>query len=351
MRLALAQTNPTIGDLTGNAELIERWCARAHEAGADLVVFPELALTGYPPKDLLWQQGFVEAVGAVAKGRLRDCTRRWPGLTVVVGAPLPLEASSATSGGGGGRGKRLTNSLLVYRSGNLVSYYDKRLLPTYDVFDENRYFTPGRSAVVIEVAGARVGLSICEDLWRGMDAGYAERYLDQPDPVAELCEVPAGSGRMRAELIVNPSASPFVLGKGQRHREILKHHARARGVYVAAVNQVGGNDELIFDGHAAVYGPGGRLIAAGPGFVEDLLVVDLPIGTGREGAAEAVAQREPVDPLLTGAEEERLFRALVLGVRDYCRKTGFASAVLGLSAGSTRRWWRCWRRRRWGRRR
>jgi NAD+ synthase (glutamine-hydrolysing) len=319
MRLALAQINPTIGDLAGNADIIERFCAQAHAARADLVVFPELSLTGYPPKDLLWQQGFVEAAGAIAKGRLRDATRKWPGLTVIIGAPLPLDPA----------GKRLSNSLLVYRDGVLVNFYDKRLLPTYDVFDENRYFTPGDRSVVIDVAGVPVGLSICEDLWRGLDAGYPERYLDHADPVADLCDPPADAGRPAARLIINPSASPFVLGKGQRHRAILKHHARERGVFVAAVNQVGGNDELIFDGHAAVYAPGGALMAAAPGFVEHLLVVDVPVNEAVPLAPTATGE----DPLLAAGDEAMLFAALTLGVRDYCRKTGFKSAVLGLSGG------------------
>src|SRR5690606_15964943 len=153
------------------------------------------------------------------------------------------------------------------------------LLPTYDVFDEDRYFEPGHRAVVIGVPTAggvrRVGLSICEDLWKGEDAGFALRYEQEPDPVAEL--VAAG-----AEIIVSPSGSPFVLGKGRKHREILTTHATRHGVFVLAVNQVGGNDDLVFDGHAAAYGPDGRAIAFGPGFEEAVVVLDVA-----RGAADA----------------------------------------------------------------
>ncbi|MFN0010441.1 MAG: NAD+ synthase [Phycisphaerales bacterium] len=351
MRLALAQTNPTIGALDDNAALILAFARRAHEQQADLVVFPELCLTGYPPKDLLMQEGFIDAACIAAK-RVGEALP--PGITVVFGAPMPLDET----------GRRLSNALLVYRDGQMVAWYDKRLLPTYDVFDENRYFVAGTRPVVVSVpmrsarggAGRNVpvGLSICEDLWRGFDAGFSERYLDKPDPVEELCNPAPESGLARPELIVNPSASPFVLGKGERHRAILAHHARERGIVLAAVNQVGGNDELVFDGYAAVVGADGEVMAEGRLFEEGLLVVDVAL-EGTEGRREEGTQaprhedtkegRNPLrSPVATtsprgggvGAktcDEELLFRALVLGVRDYCRKTGFKSCVLGLSGG------------------
>ncbi|MDP1661334.1 MAG: NAD+ synthase [Phycisphaerales bacterium] len=325
MRLALAQINPTIGDIDGNAALIARFTRQAREQAADLVVFPELALTGYPPKDLLLQEGFVEAASAAAKRLGEEHSK---GLTLVFGVPLPLKGDDA-GGGGGSASRRLANSLLVYRDGRLIDYYDKRLLPTYDVFDENRYFVPGDRAVVVDVAGVRVGLSICEDLWRGQDVGFAERYFDAADPVDAL----AAAG---AQLIINPSASPFRIGMGAAQRALLRHHAVKRGVHIAAVNQVGGNDELVFDGSACVVGPGGELLAAGPCFEEALTVVDLPLAVSDAGLGVArpalpVLSGGAVDSLLTVATEETLFRALVLGVRDYCRKTGFKTAVKGLS--------------------
>ncbi|MBX3405489.1 MAG: NAD+ synthase [Phycisphaeraceae bacterium] len=313
MRLALAQLNPVVGDLEGNARLIADAANEAREAGADLLVCPELGLCGYPPRDLLLQEGFVRDCAAAARQLGEQASR---GLTLIFGVPLPV------SGDGNDLSRGVYNALLVYRDGAMVDYYDKRLLPTYDVFDEDRYFVPGDRAVVIDVPSrrgpvVRIGLSICEDLWKGEDAGFAHRYINDADPVVALIE--AG-----AKVIVNPSASPFVLGKGRRHREILRRHAIRHGVYVAGVNQVGGNDELIFDGHGAVFDPSGTLIAAAPGFVEHLLVADIP-PTGGPGTV--------TDSLLSAADEELLYRALVLGVRDYCRKTGFGSAAIGLSGG------------------
>lgn len=338
MRLALCQINPTIGDLDANAALIERFTRQARDAGADLVVFPELALSGYPPKDLLLQQGFIadgvkvaQQLGEAASGQL----------TLVFGCPLPVEQrSAATRDGPGTQLRGVANSLLVYRNGRHIDYYDKRLLPTYDVFDEDRYFVPGERPVVIDVPSSdgaggvgtlRVGLSICEDLWRGEDVGFSSRYWNKPDPVNELI-LPSlsmgGDGRSGgAQVIINPSASPFVVGKGRKHRDILRMHAVRHKIHVAAVNQVGGNDELIFDGHAAVYGPTGSLVAAAPGFMEHCLICDIP-AAGPSGPPVASG-----DPLLIAGDEELVFRALVLGVRDYCRKTGFKSVVLGLSGG------------------
>ncbi|MEZ6235802.1 MAG: nitrilase-related carbon-nitrogen hydrolase [Phycisphaerales bacterium] len=192
MRLALAQLNPTIGDIPANAARIADAAAKAGNEGADLLAVPELAICGYPPKDLLIHDGFVRAcvaacdkVGAAAP----------PALTLVIGTPLLDE-----HGG-------LRNALLVYRGGARIAAYSKRLLPTYDVFDEDRYFEPGDAPVVIDAANVRVGLAICEDLWKGEDAGFSSHYRSVPDPVAELA---AGGARV----LVVPSASPFVLGKG-----------------------------------------------------------------------------------------------------------------------------------------
>ncbi|MBL8874182.1 MAG: NAD+ synthase [Phycisphaerae bacterium] len=306
MRLALAQMNPTIGDIAGNAAAMVSAIARARDGGADCVLFPELALCGYPPRDLLLQGGFLKACTDAAQ-ELGE--KHSAGLTLIFGTPLPV------GGGNGSLPTRLANSLLAYRDGKMLDYYDKQLLPTYDIFDEDRYFTPGDRTVLIDVKGTKVGLTICEDLWKGEDAGFASHYADAADPVAQLV-------RAGAEVLLSASASPFVLGKSPRHRAILKKHAMTHGVYVASVNQVGGNDELIFDGHAAAYAPDGTLIAAGAGFAEALTFVDLPT------SAAAVS-----DPVSTDSDEQHLFRALVLGVRDYCRKTGFKSALLGLSGG------------------
>lgn len=327
MRLALAQTNPTIGDLEANAAAMSRAVEQARRADADCVLFPELSLCGYPPRDLLLQEGFLRACAETAQRFGTTCPRD---LTVIFGAPLPMHASAGVPPQAQAAGQParhaldhppcIANSLLAYRDGMLVEYYDKRLLPTYDVFDEDRYFTPGSRAVVIDVRrrGAqdltRVGLTICEDLWKGEDAGFATRYLDAPDPVAEL--INAG-----AQVILSASASPFVLGKGERHHHILRSHALRHRVVVASVNQVGGNDELIFDGRACAFGPDGSLLAAAGAFEESVTIVDLH-------APAAVT-----DPAASLADEDLLLQALVVGVRDYLRKTGFSSALLGLSGG------------------
>jgi len=309
MRAALAQLNPTIGAIGANCARIVEMIERARQAGADLVVFPELSVCGYPPKDLLLQEGFVEACERAARSLGEGHTRS---ITIVIGCPTPS---------GAGPSGTIGNALLAFRDGAQIARYDKRLLPTYDVFDEDRYFEPGHEPAVIEAAGVRVGLSICEDLWRGEDVGFAARYLDEPDPVAELI---AGG----AEVIVNPSASPFVLGKGRRHRELLVRHARAHGVWIASVNQVGGNDELIFDGHACAYDPQGLLVGAGPGFEEAVTIVDIEPERG-----PARETGELSDPRIEASAEELLFRALTLGVRDYCRKTGFEDVIVALSGG------------------
>jgi len=310
MRLALAQLNPTVGDTDGNVELAIGAIDRAKAAGAEALLLPELVLSAYPPRDLLLQEGYLDEVRAGAE-RLAAHAR---GIVVFCGAPWALDPSDILHG--------ITNSMLVLRDGRIADRYDKRLLPTYDVFDEDRYFTPGHRPLVVDVGGVRLGLSICEDLWRGEDAGIASRYWERPDPVDELI----GAG---AEVIVNASGSPFVLGKGARQRDILSKHARERNVVVAEVNQLGANDDQIFDGTSSVYVPdagapnGARLVAAGRPFEEDLVVFDLP---GRDATAVQ-------DPLLAMPEEERLWRALVLGVRDYARKSGFGGCVLGLSGG------------------
>ncbi len=330
MRLALAQINPTVGDLTPNARLVEAYSRKAGDAGADLVCFPELALTGYPPRDLLSQEGFVEDAAAALRA-LAAATADLANLHIVVGCPWrPPTRDGSGPPDAFDPAARPTNSLLVLHAGRITHRCDKRLLPTYDVFDEDRYFAPGAHATVLDIAGQRIGLSICEDLWRAVDVGAdvagasGARYADEPDPMEAL--IAAG-----ARIILNPSASPFVLGKGARQRDIVTGHIRRHGVTIATVNQVGGNDDLIFDGHSAVFTPapnsGGDpvLVGASPGFVEHLLIVDLPTTPNLPAPI--------ADPLLTADPMALLFHALVLGIRDYARKTGFSAAVLGVSGG------------------
>ena len=329
MNLVLAQFNSLVGDVRGNAARMVDVLRSPECADADLVVFPELAVSGYPPKDLVLSTSFIDLcasesalLGEAARAALK------PGATLVFGVPLPIDLVDDLTGGPVRRG--VTNSLLAFRDGAQVACYHKRLLPTYDVFDEDRYFVAGETPCVIDVptssAGRlgkvwRVGLSICEDLWRGEDAGFSHRYLSKPDPVGELVRQQPDASK-GAELIVNPSASPFVLGKGRRHRAILSGHATRHRVFVAAVNAVGGNDELVFDGFACAYSPAGVLLGAGPGFEQR--VVRVAISPDARGVP---------DPALQTSDDEQLFRALTLGVRDYLRKTGFKTCVLGLSGG------------------
>ena len=297
MRIALAPINPTVGDIAGNTRLLEQAVRGASDA--DLVVLPELAICGYPPRDLLHEPSFVDACEHAGRS-LAGLSRGGP--AVVVGCPVRM-------------GPRVRNALLLLRDGAVERVYAKRLLPTYDVFDEDRYFVPGDEPCVVDIAGHRVGLAICEDLWTGQDAGQHWRYEGRADPLAAL--VDAGAG-----VIVSPSASPFVEGKHRRHLALLGGHARRHGAWVLSVNQAGANDDLIFDGHALAFDPTGTLRAAGPRFGNAMTVVDL---------ARAPA---PVhDPLEAAGDDVALGEALALGVRDYVRKTGFERVLIGLSGG------------------
>jgi NAD+ synthase (glutamine-hydrolysing) len=353
LRLALVQFNPVVGEIASNARRILDFAHKAREEKCDLVVFPELALTGYPPRDLLLQGGFILAV--LREARELAARARELNLTLVLGTPWPvgLDAQTALNPASDLAGltfdpARLHNSLLYAGASPASSgVYHKRLLPTYDVFDEDRYFEPGSHPRVISVplrtgsTVARVGLSICEDLWRGEDAGFAARYLSCPDPLLELLTPPDGTPG--AQIIVNPSASPYRLGMGARQRALLSRVCRTHAVPVAAVNQVGANDELIFDGGACVYHPAPNtnpaaasanshdafLTAVGPLFDEALVVCDIAFAT----TAASAAPIEVADPLVQTVPEEQLFRALTLGVRDYCAKTGFKRVAIGLSGG------------------
>ncbi|MFA6044706.1 MAG: NAD+ synthase [Phycisphaerales bacterium] len=320
MRITLAPINPTVGDVSGNAALAAHAIDAAKAAGSHVVVLPELCISGYPPKDLLLERGFIEACEAAGR-KLGE--QHSQGLTIIFGCPLAAPGGSCT------------NSLLVYRDGTRLARYDKRLLPTYDVFDEDRYFTPGHTPVVID----GLGLAICEDLWRGEDAGFASRYSGSPDPVAEAV-------RAGAKILLSPSASPFVLGKGQKHRDILAAHARTHRIPVLSVNQLGGNDELVFDGHAYAFAPDGSLACESVLFSGNPLTIEVdadPLTPElRLCEAPGSSTQTPPGPSrtqvrrqgdTTPSDDALLFHALTLGVRDYLAKTGFASALIGLSGG------------------
>lgn len=299
MRIALLQINPTAGDLKGNAALIVQGIRNARARGADLAVTPELALMGYLPRDLLMNRDFVRRSGHVLADVAAETVEGPPAL-VGVATPNPSDM-----------GRPLFNSALLLKGGSVGLAFHKTLLPTYDVFDEDRYFEPAQGPQMLEWNGARLGISICEDVWNDRDFWRRRRY--HQDPIEELAQ--AG-----AQAIVNLSASPFTVGKQQHREKMFGHMARKYGLPVAYVNQVGGDDNLVFDGRSGAYDAQGRVIARAKGFEEDLLIVDLAAPTG------AIAE-DDFDP------EAEIWRALVLGVRDYARKTGFRKALLGLSGG------------------
>jgi NAD+ synthase (glutamine-hydrolysing) len=301
MKIGLAQINPTVGDYAGNVVKILEFIGRAKEAGAELVIFPELSLVGYPPKDLLLKPNFIDQ----NLEALDTVVRKMPGgITAMVGC---IQRNDLP------RGRSLHNSMAVVGEGRIISIHHKSLLPNYDVFDEQRYFEPGPMVAVARVGGRKIGLSICEDLWTIQNV--VGRVLYHHDPIAQLAQ--AG-----AEIFVNASASPFYIGKSHVRSQLLSEHAKRYQLPLVYVNQVGGNDELIFGGASCVYGPDGTILARCKSFEEDLLVVNLLNGPG-EGR---------IEPLPQGIES--MYRALVTGLRDYVEKCGFRNGVvIGLSGG------------------
>ena len=322
MRVALAQLNSVVGDIEGNCEKILDDLDRAKGAGADLVVFPELAVTGYPPEDLLLRPGFVRA----ARASVEQIATAATGVVALVGTPW--------------FDRDLANACAVCADGRVQAVYRKHFLPNYGVFDEHRYFAEGRELVLLRLGDVNVGITICEDVW-------------QPGPPATDLSL-AG-----AQLIVNLSASPYHVGKAEDREEMLVTRARDTSSYLAFCNLVGGQDELVFDGHSVVLDDAGEVVARAAGFEEELLVVDLDpteaIGRRlrdvrrreldrsreREPHAEIVELAAP-DPLADGAvpsmtpfepELEQMRLALTLGVRDYVEKNGFADVVVAVSGG------------------
>jgi len=297
VKIALAQINPTVGDLTGNEARILAAYRRGVEAGVEIVVFPELAITGYPPRDLLHKSRFIPDNLAVLE-RLAAATGETGLLVGYVGRNERQP------------GREATNSVALLQHGKILATRAKMLLPTYDVFDEDRYFEPAQENAPVDFNGKKIGLTICEDVWNDEAFWDERRYLR--NPARELVE--AG-----AEILFNVSASPWHLGKDRLRVEMLSSLvAQIRRPFVYC-NAIGGNDELLFDGASLAFDAAGRLITQGAMFREDFLILDTDTAA-------------PITPTSL-ADEEALYRALVLGVRDYFQKCGFQSAVLGLSGG------------------
>jgi len=324
VRLALAQINPVVGDLDGNRELILERLSEARSNSADLVVFPELAVTGYPPEDLLLRPGFIRA----AEESVDQIALETRGTTVLVGAPH--------------FDRDLYNACYVLSGGEVKAIYRKRFLPNYGVFDEDRYFAPGRDLVLLEHGKTLIGPTVCEDMW-------------QPGPPATDLAL-AG-----AELLVNISASPFYVGRDREREEMFVTRARDNSCFVAFCNAVGGQDELIFDGHSVVIDDEGKVIARAPGFEEALLFADIEpqevIGRRLRDVRRRALAREretipPVNVIHIGSrgpsqngskvtvevapfvdELEQMRGALELGLRDYVSKNGFREVVVGVSGG------------------
>ncbi|MGA6988113.1 MAG: NAD+ synthase [Terriglobales bacterium] len=298
MKIALGQINPTVGDFSGNAAKIVQFALQARSAGAGLILFPELAVCGYPPRDLVERPSFVARCRASVERIAADTQ----GIAVICGTVTPAEAES---------GKTVMNSAVLLREGRVDLTQSKMLLPTYDVFDEMRNFAPAKNQQVFSFCGKQMALTICEDAWN--DKRFWNRQLYRVDPVEELV-------RAGGNFVLNISASPFWLGKRELRRDMLTSIARNQKVPVAMVNQVGGNDSLVFDGSSVVIAPDGQVIAQGKSFEEDLIYFDSQKLTG-----DMHSQVE--------GEEGSAYEALVLGTRDYVHKCGFERAIIGLSGG------------------
>jgi len=298
MKISLASINPTIGDLKSNFEKIISNIKKAEEVDSDLIIFPELALTGYPPLDLLDKRSFVDEVIAY-NAKIAEHSKK---IGVIFGSVTRFEDNVGTN---------LFNSAIVCFDGEIKSIHKKSLLPNYDVFDEVRYFEPSRDIHLLEFKGKKFGVTICEDAWNDKDFWIHRLY--EFDPVEE-------NVKLGADLIINISASPFSAGKEKVRTEMFSQIARKHQKPVLFVNQVGANTDLIFDGGAKVFNRNGDLILAPNRFEESFVVFDTE------------NQYEKIDYKFSSDEEE-IYRSLILGIKDYCEKTGFKKVVIGLSGG------------------
>jgi NAD+ synthase (glutamine-hydrolysing) len=297
MRILIAQINPIVGDLKGNTEKIIRAIENGNKGAADLVLFPEMALSGYPPEDLLLLPHFIKSV----EHYLQKIVEATKGMIAVVGTPRFNESQ---------KGKHLFNSAAIIQNRQLLGFQDKTLLPTYDVFDERRYFEPACQSKVWNLSGKKVAMTICEDIWGHSDLLEATNY--HQDPIAELKSY-------QPDILLNLSASPFSLGKIKNRFKVCARSAESLSCPLVYCNQVGGNDGLVFDGYSFLMSEKGQILQIAKGFEEDLLFLDL------------AQKRQPIE--FVNHPTEDLYRALVLGIRDYFFKQGFSKACLGLSGG------------------
>ena len=305
MKIALAQINPTVGDFEGNTKKILEFTERAKKENADIVIFSELAICGYPPKDLLLKKQFVED----NENYLKDLTGKIPSDILVVVGFVEKNKNG---------GRPLFNSVALLKKGEIIATRQKILLPTYDVFDEDRYFEPGKEIRPVQILNKNIGLSICEDIWHEYPEWKNPRY--HTDPVNKLT-------KENIHFLINISASPYCIDKPKIREDIIKNAAKKYKVPIVFVNQVGGNDELIFDGNSCVIDKGGNICLKLKPFEEDLQFIELnennQIITGRDA---------PMGRLYDDDNEE-LLQALILGIRDYVRKCGFKKVIIGLSGG------------------
>ncbi|MFQ3612782.1 MAG: NAD+ synthase [Cyanobacteriota bacterium] len=309
MKVALLQLNYTVGDLSGNAERIRQAVQEVAAAGAELAVTSELALLGYPPRDLLLYPALILKADQILDRLAKDLAESIP---VVVGSVLPNPIPA---------GRPLYNAAAWLEQGQIRHWFQKSLLPTYDVFDEDRYFEPGSQSQPFPYRGYRFGFTICEDVWNDRDFWQHRRY--HRDPVEQMAQ----SG---ADLLINLSASPFSLGKQKLRVKMLGSLARKHALPILYVNQVGGNDDLIFDGASCALDRSGQVVAQAAAFQPDHLILDLADLTQSHGSPQepiTIPTKWPTEP------EAELYEALVLGTRDYVSKCGFQSVLLGLSGG------------------
>jgi NAD+ synthase (glutamine-hydrolysing) len=330
MKIAIAQLNPTIGDLQGNAKAILAAAQAAARSGSSLLLTPELSLCGYPPRDLLMNPSFVDEMAVMLADLAQDLPN---GLAVLVGTVTP-NPNAAKQGG-----KRLYNSMALLIDGSCQALFHKRLLPTYDVFDEDRYFEPGQAANHFTLEGVKIGVTICEDLWNDEEFWGQRNYAD--NPIGDL-------SALGVDLIVNLSASPYTVGKQQVRERLLSHMAKRFDHPIIYVNQVGGNDDLIFDGGSCAVNRSGAVVLRGQSFATNLCYLEAAAAGAAPPMSQLIATTGealpfPIDDRVIGTpsptvasdldSNAEIFAALTLGVGDYVRKCGFSKVVLGLSGG------------------